>query len=140
MTDQPAELPTTAPLVNAETRPFWDATAEGRLVLPRCDACGLLIWYPRAICPSCHGTSVTWTECSGRGSVYSYTVTRRGASGRWAAAAPYVLAYVELEEGPRLLTNVVGCDPDDVHVDLPVEVAFAPTGEGPALPRFRPRT
>ena len=140
MSDAPADLPTPAPLVSPETKPFWDATASGRLVLPRCDACGLMIWYPRTICPSCPGTSVTWTECSGRGSVYSYTVTRRGAPGRWGAAAPFVLAYVELEEGPRVLTNIVDCDPDDVRVDLPVEVAFADTGEGNALPRFRPRT
>jgi uncharacterized protein len=138
MTDA-GSLPADAPLVNAETKPFWDATAEGRLVLPRCDTCDFVIWYPRVVCPACHATSVTWGELSGRGRVYSYTVTRRN-QGRWGDVAPYVVAYVELDEGPRLLTNVVGCDPDDVHVDLEVEVVFADTGEGPALPRFRPRS
>ena len=131
-------LPTSAPVVNAETQRFWDATAQGRLELPRCDACQTVIWYPRAICPWCHSTSTTWIELSGRGEVYSYTVTRR-APGRWGEVTPYVLAYVELEEGPRLLTNVVGCPPDDVRIGLPVEVAFADTGAGNALPRFRPR-
>lgn len=132
------DLPAPAPLVNPETKPFWDATAEGRLLLPRCDGCQQLIWYPRAICPSCHHASTTWEELSGRGTVYSFTVTRKG-QGRWASAAPYVVAYVELDEGPRLLTNVVDCDPDAVHIGQPVEVAFADTGEGTALPRFRPR-
>jgi uncharacterized protein len=131
-------LPAPAPLVNAETRPFWDATGEHRLVLPRCDDCGFTIWYPRLLCPACHSRSVTWTECSGRGTVYSFTITRKG-QGRWRDAAPYVLAYVELDEGPRLLTNIVDCDPETVHVDQAVEVAWADTGEGPALPRFRPR-
>lgn len=132
-----SELPTAAPAVNAETKPFWDATAEGRLVLPRCDGCDTLIWYPRAVCPSCHGTSTTWTECSGRGRVYSFTVTRR-SQGRWGEVTPYVLAYVELDEGPRMMTNIVDCDPDEVRVDLPVEVRFDDTGEGTALPRFAP--
>ena len=132
-------LPTPAPVVNAETQRFWDATAQGRLELPRCDGCQFVIWYPRALCPRCHRTDVTWVELSGRGEVYSFTVTRRG-QGRWTDVTPYVLAYVELAEGPRILTNVVECDPDDVRIGLPVEVAFADTGEGNALPRFRPRS
>lgn len=132
------ELPAQAPLVNAETQPFWDATAESRLVLPRCDDCGFFIWYPRLLCPSCRGRSVTWTECSGVGTVYSYTVVRKG-QGRWRDAAPYVHAYVELDEGPRLLTNIVECDPDTVHIGQIVELAWADTGAGSALPRFRPQ-
>lgn len=132
------ELPAPAPVVNAETERFWRATAQGRLELPRCEACGTLIWYPRAICPWCHGAATTWEELSGRGSVYSYTVTRRG-QGRWKDVTPYVVAYVELDEGPRMLTNIVGCDPAEVRIDLPVEVVFADTGQGNALPRFRPR-
>jgi uncharacterized protein len=132
-----SELPAPPPPVNLETKPFWDATAEGRLLLLRCDGCGTVIWYPRSLCPDCGSTSTTWFEASGRGTVYSFTVTRRG-QGRWSDAAPYVLAYVELAEGPRLLTNVVDCDPDDVHIGLPVTAVFHPTGEGQALPRFVP--
>ena len=133
------DLPVPAPLITAETARFWAATAEGRLELPRCDRCSNVVWYPRAICPWCHSTELTWEVLSGRGSVYSYTVTRKG-SGRWRDVAPYVLAYVELDEGPRLLTNIIGCDPSEVRIDLPVEVIFADTGEGSALPRFRPRS
>jgi uncharacterized protein len=131
-------LPAPAPVVNAETERFWQATARRRLELPRCDACSTLIWYPRAICPWCHGTATTWEELTGRGRVYSFTVTRRG-QGRWRDVTPYVVAYVELDEGPRMLTNIVGCDPAEVRIDLPVEVDFADTGQGNALPRFRPR-
>jgi uncharacterized OB-fold protein len=135
------DLPAPAPPVNLETARFWAATAEGRLELPRCDSCGNLVWYPRGMCPWCSSTALTWEVLSGRGTVYSFTIIRK-AQGRWRDAAPYVLAYVELEEGPerpRLLTNVVGCDPEEVRIDLPVEVVFADTGEGSALPRFRPR-
>jgi hypothetical protein len=132
-----AELPTPAPVPSPETEVFWDATAEGRLLLPRCRACGYTIWYPRAMCPSCASTDIEWVDASGRGFVYSFTVVRRG-EGAYRESTPYVLAYVELEEGPRMLTNVVDCAPDGVRIGQPVEVAFHDTGEGHALPRFRP--
>ena len=131
-------LPTRVPEATPETEPFWAAAADGRLVLPRCDACATVIWYPRALCPACGSQSVTWFEASGTGTVYSCTVTRRGEGG-WRDAVPYVLAYVELDEGPRVLTNVVGCDPDEVHIGQAVTAVFerAEEGEG-ALLRFRP--
>jgi uncharacterized OB-fold protein len=131
-------LPAPAPPVTSETTPFWDATAEGRLVIPRCDACAAFIWYPRLRCPACGSTDVSWVKASGRGTVYSHTTTMKG-QGAYRGAGPYVLAYVELDEGPRMMTNIVGCDPDDVSVGQAVEVVFDATGEGPALPRFRPR-
>jgi uncharacterized OB-fold protein len=120
-----------------ETEPFFEATKEGRLVLPRCDACGHVIWYPRLFCPSCGSQSVSWIDASGRGVVYSYTVTRRG-QGAYREAAPYVLAYVELDEGPRVLTNVVGCDPSSVTVGMAVTAVFDQSESGPALLRFAP--
>ncbi|WP_419909356.1 Zn-ribbon domain-containing OB-fold protein [Candidatus Poriferisodalis sp.] len=130
-------LPVPPPTVNLETQRFWDATAEGRLVLPRCDDSGDVVWYPRERCDGPGSTSVTWFEASGRGTVYSCTVTRR-IPGSWRKAAPFVLAYVELEEGPRVLTNIVGCDPDTVHIGQAVQAVFDPTPDGPALLRFTP--
>jgi uncharacterized protein len=130
-------LPTPEPVPNLETEPFWDAAADGRLVLPRCDSCGTVIWYPRRFCPSCRATSVSWIEASGRGTVYSFTVVRK-APGRWREAAPYVIAYVELEEGPRVLTNLVDVEPDAVEVGMAVAVTFDATPEGHAVYRFRP--
>jgi uncharacterized OB-fold protein len=130
-------LPTPVPDVNPETTAFWDATASGTLLLPRCEHCDSIFWYPRAVCPSCGNLDVTWIPASGRGSVYSFTVIRRAVP-PYAESAPFVVAYVELEEGLRILTNVVECEPDEVEIGMPVEVVFHDTGEERALYRFRP--
>jgi hypothetical protein len=124
--------------VTAHTAPFWAGLADGRLRLPRCDDCGSVIWYPRPLCPHCHGPRATWFDASGRGTVYSFTVVRRG-SGVYADAAPYVVAYVELDEGPRVLTNIVGGEAGGLHVGAPVEAVLAPVADGEPLLRFRLR-
>lgn len=131
------ELPAPAPPVNPETEAFWDATAEGTFLVKRCGACETTFHYPRARCPACGDPDAEWVEASGRGTVYSFTVTRQ-TRGDYAEATPYVLAYVELEEGPRVMTNLVGCDPGELTVGRSVRVVFHDTGEGPALPRFTP--
>jgi uncharacterized protein len=131
-------LPVPAPSTNPETRPFWDAVAERRLVLPRCASCDAFIWYPRLFCPSCGGRDVEWVPASGRGVVYSFAVVRRGEPRAYEGATPYVVAYVDLEEGPRVYTNVVQCDPEDVAVGQEVEVVFE-TDADATLIRFRPR-
>jgi uncharacterized OB-fold protein len=133
-------LPAPAPFVLPEVKPYWEGTARGELLLPRCLDCQTLIWYPRPFCPSCASTRVEWVPASGHGTVYSYTVNRRGVAdlAAYRDAGVYVLAYVELEEGPRMMTNIVDCDPDTVHIGQKVELVFHDTGEGNALPRFRP--
>lgn len=130
-------LPAPAPEQNPETEGFWRATAEGRLLLPRCDNCGVAIWYPRQLCPDCGSTSVAWTEASGLGSIYSFSVVHRSA-GSYQSVVPYVVAYVELPEGPRVLTNIVGCDPDRVYIGQAVRLVFSDTGHLSALYRFEP--
>lgn len=130
-------LPSPAPHPNLETQEFWDASAKGVLLLRRCDDCSGVIWYPRGYCPQCSSFNTSWFEASGRGTVYSYTITRRG-QGAYRDAGPYVLAYVELDEGPRMMTNIIGCDPESVAIGMPVRVAFTDTGQGSALPRFTP--
>jgi len=138
-------LPTPEPVVHDDARPYWDAAAEGRLVLPRCTACATVIWFPRGFCPACGSLDVDWIELPGTGEVYSSAVARRG-QGAYGEAAPYVVAYVELDlpegsaagPGPRVITNVVGCDPGSVSVGLRVEAVFDPTPGGTALVRFRP--
>lgn len=131
-------LPTPAPAVTPETEEFWAATAEGRLLLRRCDDCSTFIWYPRAHCPACGGQRTSWVEASGKGTVYTFTAVHRSAVEGYRDALPYVIAYVELDEGPRVLTNIVGCDPAAVEVGMAVTVVFHDTGEGNALFRFRP--
>jgi len=138
-------LPAAVPPYNPEAAAFWAGLAEGRLVLPVCDACSHRIWYPRSWCPVCQHDSVTWTPLSGRGTVYARTLLHR-SMGPWRDAAPYVIAYVELAEGPRVLTNVVADDPASVQIGDPVEAVFVPVDrrEGDADPdittllRFRP--
>jgi len=137
-------LPTPEPVVHDDARPYWDAAAEGRLVLPRCTSCSTVIWYPRGFCPSCGSLEVDWVELPGTGEVYSFAVARRG-QGAYAEAAPYVVAYVELDlpdgpagtPGPRVMTNIVDCDPGSVAVGDRVEAVHHPTEGGVALLRFR---
>jgi hypothetical protein len=110
------------------TRPFWAGIKAGRLLLERCLGCQAIIWYPRGFCPRCGAAATEWTEASGRGTVYTYTVARRSFGG-WAAAVPYVIAYIELAEGPRVLSNVVGTAPDEVSIGMEVEVVMKPGGD-----------
>ena len=135
------ELPAPDPSVSADAQPFWDATSEHRLVLPRCTACASFIWYPRGFCPRCGSFAVDWEEVAGTGTVYSFAIPRRG-QGAYRDVAPYVLAYVELDvpggDGPRIITNIVDCDPGELSIGDRVTVEFHDTGSGHALPRFRP--
>lgn len=133
-----SDLPTPAPSQNVETAGFWKATTEGRLLFTRCDACAQPTWYPREFCPHCGTLDVTWEEAAGTGTVHSFTIVRRGALGPYAGGSPYVLAYVELDEGVRLMTNIVEVDEADLRIGLPVRVVFHDTGDGSALPRFQP--
>ncbi|WP_207944666.1 Zn-ribbon domain-containing OB-fold protein [Actinomadura rubrisoli] len=124
-------------MVNPDTEEFWKAAGEGRFLGRRCGDCEAAIWYPRPICPFCHSSNTRWETFTGRGVVYSYSVVHR-AAGEWAGVTPYVLAYVELEEGPRVMTNIVDCAVEDVGIGDAVEVVFEDAGDGSALPRFRP--
>jgi uncharacterized OB-fold protein len=131
-------LPAPEPVVNPDTASFWGAAAKGRLNIGRCRSCGEAIWYPRPMCPHCHSTDTLLEEVSGQGRVYSFTIVRR-AIGEYAASLPYVLAYVELDEGPRVMTNLVGREPETWEIGQPVEVVFHRTPAGNAIPKFRPR-
>ena len=130
-------LPVRKVEVTLEAKTFWDATTSGKLLLPKCDDCSAIIWYPRGFCPACSSTRSSWTPSSGRGVIYSFSITRKGV-GVWTDVSPYVIAYVELEEGPRVLTNIVGCAVDDVKIGMSVRVVFDETPEGPAVYRFTP--
>jgi uncharacterized OB-fold protein len=133
-----AVLPTPAPRIDPETAAFWAATTQGKLVLERCGNCQTVIWYPRGgFCPACGSMSATPFEASGTGTVYTFTVVHRG-QGDFAGIPPYVIAYVELDEGPRIMTNIVGCDPDQVRIGMPVKAVFHQTEAEAAVYRFEP--
>lgn len=143
MTD--AALPAPDPVVQDDAAPYWDATRDHRLVLSHCTECDAFVWYPRGFCPACGSFAVEWVEVPGTGTVYSVSIPRRG-QGAYRDAAPYVVAYVELDlpepgrPGPRIITNIVECDPESVSIDDRVAVVFHDTESGHALPRFHPLT
>ena len=132
-------LPVPLPPVSSETKPFWDGTKVGRLMLPRCPRCGFVIWYPRAFCPECGQTPVDWFEASGLGNIYSFTIVRRG-EGAYRDTPQFALALVELQEGPRVLTNIIDCDLTKLRIGEPVKAVYCDAGETAALVRFRPLT
>ena len=121
-----------APAVNPEIKPYFDAAGEGRLLVKKCKTCGQYHHYPRAICPHCFSDQTEWTEAKGTGTVYTYSVLRRGAP------VPYCIAYVTLDEGVTMMTNIVDCDLDAVKIGMKVKVAFKPTDGGPSVPVFTP--
>ena len=132
------ELRHPTPGIDWETRGFWEGCGRGELWLQRCEDCGALQHRPRALCAACLSGRIAYERASGRGSVYTFTITRQNQAPPFRGALPYVLAYVELEEGPRLLCNIVGCEPEDVRIGLPVVVDFQEAEGGIAIPRFRP--
>ena len=118
------------PKPTPETKPFWDACAAGKLVLPRCKDTGKYIWYPRAISPFTFGP-VEWVEVSGKGTIYTFSVMAR-------AEVPYAIGYVELAEGPRMMTNIVDCDLATLKIGQQVKLKFVPSENGPPMPMFTP--
>jgi len=121
-----------SPAVNAENKPFFDAAVRGRLLIRKCISCGEVHHYPRAICPYCFSDRTEWMEAKGSGTIYSYSVLRRGVP------EPYCIAYVTLEEGVSMLTNIVDCDLDAVRIGQKVKVVFKPSEGGPPVPMFTP--
>ncbi|MCR4400151.1 MAG: Zn-ribbon domain-containing OB-fold protein [Syntrophomonadaceae bacterium] len=120
------------------SRVFWEKAAQGELWLQKCQHCQRFIFYPRAVCPGCLGEELEWQPVSGRGRVYSFTVVHRTDLPGFADELPYVYAIIELEEGPRMISNVTGCPVDQVSIGMPVQVSFEEVAEGIRLPRFRP--
>jgi uncharacterized OB-fold protein len=127
------------PPASEAAAPFWEATREQRLVLQWCTACEAPVFYPRDVCPACLGSELEWRPASGRGAVYAVTVEHRPQNPALAAQAPYAVALLQLDEGVRLLTNLVGAAPDSFAVDDPVAVAWEPLPDGRHLPLFAPR-
>lgn len=119
-------------------RPFWEALKAHELRLQTCEDCGTLRFVPKEICAHCGSQAAAWTPVSGRGRVYTYTVIHRGPTPAYQADAPYVIAHVELEEGPRVISNLIGCDGADVHIGMPVEVVFDDVSDDWTLYRFKP--
>jgi hypothetical protein len=132
-----SKLPAPAPIISADTAAFWAATKKGVLLLQRCDACQRTIWYPKAFCNACGSLETTSFEASGEGEIYSFTEVHRGETA-YRETPSFILAMVELDEGVRMLTNIVGAAPDALRIGQRVRVVFDDAGESAALPRFQP--
>ena len=131
MTNPYQQRPVPAPTPNCETQEFWTAAQGGRFLLRHCESCGRSHWYPRSVCPFCDSGSTSWRQASGRGVIYTFSVMRR-------AQIPFACAYVKLDEGPTVLTNIVDCDFDALRIGAAVQLSFVPAQEsGQMVPMFR---
>lgn len=127
-------LPRPTPL----SQPWWDACRDGKLLIQRCTGCGHTQFYPRTICTACGSAAVDWARASGRATVLSYTVVRQAVSPAYKPEVPYIIALVELEEGPVMMSTLAGCEPDDAHVGMAVKVRFEEWAETITMPLFQP--
>jgi len=135
--DERPPKPRPAPPPDADSAPYWAAAHDGRLVVQRCTTCGHTQLYPRDRCLVCRGP-VEWVEASGRGTVYSFTVIRQNYSRPFRDWIPYVVALVDLEEGPRVMTNIVECEPDAVRIGMAVRARFEPISDEAGIALFAP--
>ncbi|MDO9072476.1 MAG: Zn-ribbon domain-containing OB-fold protein [Rubrivivax sp.] len=125
------------PVVDPESAPYWSALKDKRLILKRCRDCGRHHFYPRALCPHCHSDALDWADARGTGSIYSFTIARRPAGPAFKADAPYVVAVIDLDEGARMLTNIVIDDVEAVRIGQRVTVHFDAVTDDITLPKFK---
>lgn len=118
-------------------RHYWESAAQGKLVLQRCTSCGAYQFYPRALCTTCAGET-EWVEASGRGTLHTFTVIRQNKSPAFAALSPYAVGIVELEEGVRMMSNIIGCDIADLRIGMRLEVVLLKAADDVGLPFWRP--
>jgi uncharacterized protein len=127
-------LPT--PVADLDSKPFWDGCREGQFLIPTCGACGAPRWPPGPICPVCQAMETRWVPAAGRGKVYSWVVVTHSVHPATADAVPYIVALVDLEEGIRVIGNIIGCDPAQVRAEMAVELFFETGTDGATLPNF----
>lgn len=129
---------TDLPTIEAESQAYWDAAAEGRLLIASCASCGRVHHYPRPVCPFCLSTEVSPIETSGRGRLYTYSTVFMNDLPPFKEQLPYIAAMVDLEEGPRVATIMVDCEPTDLVLGMAVEAVFAPLTDEVTATYFRP--
>jgi uncharacterized OB-fold protein len=129
-------MPTIAPHPTNISKPFWEGCRKRRLLMQKCEDCGNITFYPVYICPACTSRNLAWTELSGRGRVHSVTIVHRPAAPVFAHATPYAVALIEVDEGPIMMSNIVGPNALGTKIDDRVAVVFEDVGDV-TLPRFR---
>jgi uncharacterized OB-fold protein len=126
------------PMIEAETRPFWDAAKQGQLLLGKCGGCGEVHYYPRPICPKCWSDDVAFVPAGGGGTLYTFSTVYVNDLPPFNAQLPYVAAQVDLDEGVRVTTKIIECQPRDLWIGMPVEVRFEAISEDVTIPVFAP--
>ena len=126
------------PLITTLSRVFWDGCRDGKLLYQHCKDCGEVIFFPKYLCPNCMSHNLEWLESKGKGKIDTFTVTYNFAPPAFMTEVPYCVAIIELEEGYRMMSNMVECDYEELECDMPVEVVFDPVTEEVTLPKFRP--
>jgi uncharacterized protein len=127
------------PAPDNASRYYWQSAAEGKLVVQRCTTCGVYQFYPRSLCASCAGET-EWVDATGRGTLHTYTVIRQNRSPAFAALSPYVVGIVELDEGVKMMSNIVDCEIDQLEVGMALEVLLLKAADDVGLPFWRPAT
>ena len=130
----PPQLP--QPIVNADSAPYWAGARAGKLLIRKCKDCGTLHFMPRYLCPACWSNNLEWVQAAGRGTVHSFTVIRRASDPAFADKVPYVVALIDLEEGPRMCANILGDDALSVNIGDAVSLTFEDRGDGALIPQF----
>lgn len=123
MSEKPVPFPT------ADSQEFWAGCAEEKLLIQKCGDCGEHQHYPRSLCTVCGSHDLSMIEASGRGEVFTFTINHRAPRPAFGENGPYVIALIDLDEGPRLMMNVIGCDPSDVHIGMKVRTVFEDRGD-----------
>ena len=131
------EIKKQLPAITESNKPFWEAARRHELVVYGCSNCGTL-YSQISTCTKCENAQMEWVKVSGKGQVYTFCVYRQPFHPAWADEIPYNVAYVKLEEGPLLLTNIVECDNDDIFIGMPVQVTYEDVSAEVTLPKFRP--
>lgn len=126
------------PHIDEENRPWWEAVQRHELYVQRCRDCGDMRFHPRALCTNCLSSNTEWVRCKGSGKIYTFTVTNQNQASGFRESLPYVMAWVELDEGLKMLTNVVDCPPEQVKIGMPVEAVFDDVTPDVTLVKFRP--
>jgi len=126
------------PVIDEEMRPWWEALQRHELYVQKCRDCGDLRYHPRAQCTNCLSPRTEWVRCSGRGKVYTFTATYQNQGAGFRESLPYIMAWVELEEGVKILTNLVECRPEEAKIGMPVEVVYEDVTPQVTLAKFRP--
>jgi uncharacterized OB-fold protein len=127
------------PRPSEDSAPFWEAVGKGELRMQRCADCGHIRFPPAALCARCLSARCEWIALSGRGAVYSWIVVHQSQHPAFNVDVPYNVTIVQLDEGPRLHTNLIECPNDRIHIGMPVEAVFEKVGDDAALVKFRPR-